>query len=89
MATDSEFRKFDDALIAKLRGRIGNFNSEVSFDAQDETQSLFVATVPVPLSLDRLRIVRFATDQKENQGGLTWSVHARTDAHPLHAGFLH
>ena len=47
---------------AWLRGRIGNFNSEVSFDAQDETQSLFVATVPVPLSLDRLRIVRFAND---------------------------
>jgi hemolysin activation/secretion protein len=34
----------------------------VSFDAQDETQSLFVATVPVPLSQDRLRIVRFAND---------------------------
>jgi hemolysin activation/secretion protein len=47
---------------AWLRGRIANFNSEVSFDAQDETQSLFVAAVPVPLSLDRLRIVRFAND---------------------------
>jgi hemolysin activation/secretion protein len=47
---------------AWLRGRTANFNSEVSFDAQDETQSLFVATVPVPLSQDRLRIVRFAND---------------------------
>lgn len=47
---------------AWLRGRIANFNSEVSFDAQDEKQSLFVATVPVPLSVDRLRIVRFAND---------------------------
>jgi hemolysin activation/secretion protein len=47
---------------AWLRGRIANFNSEVSFDAQDETQSLFVAAVPVPLSQDRLRIVRFAND---------------------------
>jgi hemolysin activation/secretion protein len=47
---------------AWLRGRIANFNSEVSFDAQDEKQSLFVATVPVPLSQDRLRIVRFAND---------------------------
>jgi hemolysin activation/secretion protein len=47
---------------AWLRGRIANFNSEVSFDAQNETQSLFVAAVPVPLSQDRLRIVRFAND---------------------------
>ena len=47
---------------AWLRGRNANFNSEVAFDAQDEKQSLFVATVPVPLSLDRLRIVRFAND---------------------------
>jgi hemolysin activation/secretion protein len=47
---------------AWLRGRIANFNSEVSFDAQDEKQSLFVALVPVPLSQDRLRIVRFVND---------------------------
>ena len=47
---------------AWLRGRIANFNSELSFDAQNETQSLFVATVPVPLSEDRLRIVRFVND---------------------------
>jgi hemolysin activation/secretion protein len=47
---------------AWLRGRIANFNSEVSFDAQDEQQSLFVADEAVPLSLDRLRIVRFTND---------------------------
>jgi hemolysin activation/secretion protein len=45
-----------------LRGRAANFNSEVSFDAQDEIQSLFVATDAVPLSEDRLRIVRFTHD---------------------------
>jgi hemolysin activation/secretion protein len=47
---------------AWLRGRSANFNSEVSFDAQDEQQSLFVGGDPVPLSLDRLRIARFAND---------------------------
>ena len=47
---------------AWLRGRSANFNSEVSFDAQDEQQSLFVGGDPAPLSLDRLRIVRFAND---------------------------
>jgi hemolysin activation/secretion protein len=47
---------------AWLRGRSANFYSEVSFDAQDEQQSLFVGGDPVPLSLDRLRIVRFAND---------------------------
>jgi hemolysin activation/secretion protein len=45
-----------------LRGRNANFNSEVALDAQDEVQSLFVGGVPVPLSQDRLRIVRFAND---------------------------
>ncbi|MBX9823386.1 MAG: ShlB/FhaC/HecB family hemolysin secretion/activation protein [Xanthobacteraceae bacterium] len=45
-----------------LRGRAANFNSEVAFDAQDETQSLFVGAEPVPLSQDRLRIVRFSND---------------------------
>lgn len=47
---------------AWLRGRTANFNSELSFDAQDETQSLFVANAPVPLSQDKLRIVRFTND---------------------------
>jgi hemolysin activation/secretion protein len=45
-----------------LRGRSANFNSEVSLDAQDELQSLFVGGVPVPLSQDRLRVVRFVND---------------------------
>jgi hemolysin activation/secretion protein len=49
---------------AWLRGRSANFNSEVSFDAQDEQQSMFLGAVgdPAPLSLDRLRIIRFAND---------------------------
>jgi hemolysin activation/secretion protein len=47
---------------AWLRGRNANFNSELDFDAQDEQQSLFVGGDPVPLSLDRLRIVRFVND---------------------------
>lgn len=47
---------------AWLRGRAANFNSEVSFDAQDETQSLFVGADLAPLSQDRLRIVRFTND---------------------------
>lgn len=47
---------------AWVRGRNANFNSELSLDAQDEKQSLFVGGDPVPLSLDRLRIVRFVND---------------------------
>jgi hemolysin activation/secretion protein len=47
---------------AWLRGRSANFNSEVAFDAQEELQSLFVGGDPVPLSQDRLRIVRFVND---------------------------
>jgi len=47
---------------AWLRGRAANFNSEVSFDAQDEVQSLFVGGDPVALSQDKLRIVRITND---------------------------
>jgi hemolysin activation/secretion protein len=47
---------------AWLRGRTANFNSELDFDSQDEKQSLFVATMPVPLSHDRIRVVRFVND---------------------------
>jgi hemolysin activation/secretion protein len=47
---------------AWLRGRAANFNSEVSFDAQDEVQSLFVGGDPVALSQDKLRIIRFTND---------------------------
>jgi hemolysin activation/secretion protein len=47
---------------AWLRGRSANFNSEVAFDAQSEQQSLFVGGDAVPLSQDRLRIVRFIND---------------------------
>jgi hemolysin activation/secretion protein len=45
-----------------LRGRAASFNSEFAFDAQDEMQSLFVASNPVDLSQDRLRIVRLTQD---------------------------
>ena len=47
---------------AWLRGRMANFNSELDFDAQDEQERLFVATDPVPLWQDRLRILRFVND---------------------------
>lgn len=47
---------------AWLRERAANFNSELSFDAQNEKQSLSVAAVRVPLSEDRLRILRFISD---------------------------
>lgn len=47
---------------AWLRGRSANFNSEIAFDAQEELQSLFVGGAPVPLSQDRLRVVRFTND---------------------------
>ena len=63
MQTTDTFQRLSLRLrYAWLRGRMANFNSELSFDAQDESQSLFVATVPVPLSEDRLRIVRFVND---------------------------
>ncbi|MBR0893945.1 ShlB/FhaC/HecB family hemolysin secretion/activation protein [Bradyrhizobium tropiciagri] len=45
-----------------LRSRMLNYSQELSFDAQDETNSLFVGADPVPLSRDRLRIVRFTQD---------------------------
>ncbi len=45
-----------------LRSRMLNYSQELSFDAQDETNSLFVGTDPVPLSRDRLRIFRFTQD---------------------------
>lgn len=61
--TTSEFERLSLRLrYAWLRGRAANFNSEVAFDGQDEKLSLFVANIPVPLSQDRLRIVRFAND---------------------------
>jgi hemolysin activation/secretion protein len=61
-ATDTFERLSLRLRYAWLRGRSANFNSEVSFDAQDERQSLFVGGGLVPLSQDRLRIVRFAND---------------------------
>src|ERR1700712_5617978 len=61
--TTSAFERLSLRLrYAWLRGRSANFNSEVAFDAQDEKLSLFVANDPVPLSQDRLRIVRFVND---------------------------
>lgn len=61
--TTSAFERLSLRLrYAWLRGQSANFNSEVSFDAQDETLSLFVAGVPVQLSQDKLRIMRFTND---------------------------
>jgi hemolysin activation/secretion protein len=61
--TTSKFQRLSLRLRYNwLRGRAANSNSEVTFDAQDETQSLFVANVPVALSQDRLRILRFTHD---------------------------
>jgi hypothetical protein len=58
-----------------------DFNSEVSFDAQGEKQSLFVGGDPVPLSKDQLRIVRLA-----NEGDVltSWGASMRT-SHPFRA----
>ncbi|MDE2602920.1 MAG: ShlB/FhaC/HecB family hemolysin secretion/activation protein [Bradyrhizobium sp.] len=47
---------------AWLRGRSANFNSELAFDAEDESVDIVAAGVPIPLSLDRLRVLRFAND---------------------------
>lgn len=47
---------------AWLRGRAANFNSELWFDAQNERQTLVVGAVRLPLSEDRLRILRFVSD---------------------------
>lgn len=47
---------------AWLRGRSANFNSELALDVQDEALHLMVGGVPVPLSQDRLRVLRFAND---------------------------
>ena len=43
-----------------LRSRSANFTSEVAFDATQETLGLLLPATNVPLSLDRLRIVRLA-----------------------------
>jgi hemolysin activation/secretion protein len=45
-----------------LRSRMLNYSQELAFDAQNETNSLFLATDLAPLSRDRLRIVRFTQD---------------------------
>ena len=47
---------------AWIRSRGANLSSELSFDAEDETNSLFVAGVPAPLSLDRLRVLRLTQE---------------------------
>ena len=45
-----------------LRSRMLNYSQELAFDAQNETNSLFVGANLVPLSQDRLRIVRFTQE---------------------------
>jgi len=47
---------------AWLRSRLANFNTEASFDAEDETNSLFLGSDSLPLSEDRLRVLRLAAD---------------------------
>jgi len=47
---------------AIARGRTANWASEIGFDAEDETQSLFVGAVATPLAQDRLRIIRWTHD---------------------------
>ena len=45
-----------------VRARSFDFNTEFAFDAQDEKQSVFLTDNGVPLSLDRLRILRLSGD---------------------------
>ena len=45
-----------------LRSRGANLYSEAALDVQDEQQSLFTSVGLIPLSLDRLRVMRFAAD---------------------------
>lgn len=47
---------------AWLRGRGANFNSELAFDVQDETQHLLAGGIAMPLSLDRPRVLRLSND---------------------------
>jgi hemolysin activation/secretion protein len=61
--TASEFDRVSARLrYPWIRSRDFNLNSELAFDAQEERQLLDVAGVFVPLSLDRLRVLRLNTD---------------------------
>jgi hemolysin activation/secretion protein len=63
LRSQSEFERLSLRLrYAWLRGRSANFNSELALDVQDETLHLLASGIPVPLSLDRLRVLRFAND---------------------------
>lgn len=63
VATTDTFERMSLRLrYSWLRSRMLNYSQELAFDAQNETNSLFVGTDAVPLSRDRLRIVRFTQD---------------------------
>lgn len=61
--TDSEFHRYSARLrFPWIRSRSFNLASELIFDAEDERVSALVGGVNLPLSLDRLRVLRGATD---------------------------
>lgn len=63
LRSESGFERLSLRLrYAWLRGRGANLNSELALDLQDEALHLLVGDVPVPLSQDRLRVLRFAND---------------------------
>lgn len=63
VATTDEFDRLSLRLrYAWIRSRMLNTASELAFDAQNETNSLFVGADTVRLSLDKLRIVRFTQE---------------------------
>ena len=47
---------------AWVRSRNMNFNSEAALDLEDDLQSVFLAGVPMGLSLDRLRVLRVVNE---------------------------
>ncbi|MBB5048424.1 hemolysin activation/secretion protein [Rhodopseudomonas rhenobacensis] len=61
--TTDEFQRLSLRMrYAIQRGRIANWSSEIGFDAEEETQSLLLGAIPVPLAQDRLRVVRWSND---------------------------
>lgn len=63
LRSDDVFDRISARLrYAWIRSRDVNLNTELSFDAQDETQSVLLGGTGTPLSIDRLRIVRLGED---------------------------
>ena len=61
-STDVFDRLSARARYAWVRSRAFNLNTELAFDAQDETQSLLLGAARAPLARDRLRIIRLSQD---------------------------